>query len=168
MASNSPAGIINFISKTGATEGGMISTTTGIDFNHFRTDFSYGSPLGNGLSFHAGGFQTRLGEGPRTAGFTANNGGQLKLNLTKQFDKGYVRLYAKFLNDRAAAYPMPIQVSGTNANPEFKSLPGFDAKYGTMHTPFLLQNFGLGVNGERRSSDVADGMHPVSKSMVWN
>jgi outer membrane receptor protein involved in Fe transport len=67
MASNSPAGIINFISKTGATEGGMISTTTGIDFNHFRTDFSYGSPLGNGLSFHAGGFQTRLGEGPRTA-----------------------------------------------------------------------------------------------------
>jgi outer membrane receptor protein involved in Fe transport len=165
MASNSPAGIINFISKTGATEGGMISTTTGIDFNHFRTDFSYGSPLGNGLSFHAGGFY-RLGEGPRTAGFTANNGGQLKLNLTKQFDKGYVRLYAKFLNDRAAAYlPMPIQVSGTNANPEFKSLPGFDAKYGTMHTPFLLQSFGLGVNGERRSSDVADGMHPVSKSI---
>jgi hypothetical protein len=58
---------------------------------------------------------------------------------------------------------MPIQVSGTNANPEFKSLSGFDAKYGTMHTPFLLQNFGLG--GERRSSDVADGMHPVSKSI---
>lgn len=165
MASNSPAGIINFISKTGATEGGMISTTTGIDFNHFRTDFSYGTPLGNGLSYHVGGFY-RLGEGPRTAGFTANNGGQLKMNLTKQFSKGYVRLYGKFLNDRAAAYlPMPIQVSGTNANPEFKSLDGFDAKYGTMHSPFLMQSFGLGANGERRRSDVADGMHPVSKSI---
>jgi outer membrane receptor protein involved in Fe transport len=165
MATNSPAGIINFISKTGATEGGMISTTAGLDFGHFRTDFSYGSPLGNGVSFHVGGFY-RLGEGPRTAGFTANNGGQLKMNLTKQFNKGYIRLYGKFLNDRAAAYmPMPIQVSGTNANPNYQSLSGFDAKHGTLHTPFLLQNFGLGANGERRTSDVADGMHPVSKSV---
>jgi outer membrane receptor protein involved in Fe transport len=165
MASNSPAGIINFISKTGATEGGMISTTSGLDFGHFRTDFSYGAPIGNGLSFHAGGFY-RMGEGPRTAGYTANNGGQLKFNLTKQFEKGYVRLYAKFLNDRAAAYmPMPLQVTGTNASPTYSSLPGFDARKGTLHSPYLLQNFGLGVNGDRRTSDVADGMHPVSKSL---
>jgi hypothetical protein len=165
MATNSPAGIINFISKTGNTEGGSISTTTGLDYNNFRTDFNYGAPISNGLSFNVGGFY-RLGEGPRTAGYTANNGGQLKFNMTKQFKSGFARVYFKYLNDRAAAYmPMPIQVSGTNANPVYNSLPGFDALHGTIHSPYLLQNLGTGVNGDLRRSDVSDGMHPISNSV---
>ncbi|MFY7965734.1 MAG: carboxypeptidase-like regulatory domain-containing protein, partial [Chitinophagaceae bacterium] len=165
LATNSPAGIINFISKTGATEGGSIAFTQGIGYGNTRTDFNYGAPIGNGLSFNIGGFY-RSGEGPRTAGYTANNGGQLKMNLTKQFAKGYARLYFKHLNDRAAAYmPMPLQVTGTNDNPTYSSLDGFDAKKGTLHSPYMTQNFGLGVNGERRNVDVADGMHPVTTSV---
>ena len=165
LATNSPAGIINFISKTGNTEGGAVALTSGLDYNTTRTDFNYGAAIGEGLNFHVGGFY-RLGEGPRTAGYNANNGGQLKMNFTKTFKSGYARLYLKYLNDRAAAYmPMPIQVTGTNANPTYTSLPGFDAKYGTMHSPYLQQNLGLGVNGELRRADVADGMHPVSKSV---
>ena len=165
MATNSPAGIINFISKTGNTEGGSVSTTTGLDYNSFRTDFNYGAPISNGLFFNVGGFY-RLGEGPRTAGYTSNNGGQLKFNMTKQFKGGFARVYFKYLNDRAAAYmPMPIQVSGTNAKPVYSSLPGFDALNGTIHSPYLLQNLGTGVNGDLRRSDVSDGMHPISKSV---
>lgn len=165
LATNSPAGIINFVSKTGNTEGGSIALTTGLDYGNFRTDFNYGAPLSNGLSFNVGGFY-RMGEGPRTAGFTANNGGQLKLNVTKQFSKGYVRLYAKYLNDRAAAYmPMPLQVSGTNASPNYSSVAGFDAKYGAMQSPYLLQDWGTGVDGNIRRVNVADGMHPVTKSV---
>lgn len=165
MATNSPAGIINFISKTGVTEGGSISFTQGLGFGNTRTDFSYGAPIGNGLTFNVGGFY-RSGEGPRTAGFNANNGGQLKLNFTKSFGKGYARLYFKYLNDRAAAYmPMPLQVTGTNDNPTFSNVDGFDAKNGTLHSPYMTQNFGLGVNGERRNVDVADGMHPVTTSV---
>lgn len=165
LASNSPAGIINFISKTGAVEEGSIATTAGIEYGSFRTDFNYGTPLENGVSFNVGGFY-RTGEGPRTANYNANNGGQFKANLTKQFKTGYARVYFKYLNDRAAAYlPMPVQVSGTNANPEYTSLPGFDAKLGTIHSPYLLQNLGLGTTGALRRSDVADGMHPVSTSV---
>ena len=116
LSSNSPGAIINLISKTGKTEGGSLGTTFGMDYNSFRTDFDYGAPIGDGLYFHIGGFY-RVGEGIRDAGYTANNGGQLKLNLTKEFESGYVRLYAKYLNDRAIAYlPNPIQVTGTKAN----------------------------------------------------
>ncbi len=165
LASNSPAGIINFISKTGAIEEGSIATTAGVDYQSFRTDFNYGSPLGNGVSFNVGGF-FRTGEGPRTANYNANNGGQFKANLTKQFKTGYARIYFKHLNDRAAAYlPMPVQVRGTNDNPEFSSLAGFDAKNGIIHTPYLLQNLGLGSTGALRRSDVSDGMHPLSTSI---
>jgi len=164
MASNSPAGIINFISKTGATEGGSVAVTSGLNYGNFRTDFNYGAPIANGLSFNVGGFY-RSGEGPRKAGFNANNGGQLKFNITKNFNKGYVRFYVKHLNDRAAAYmPMPLEVSGTNAKPVYKSLDGFDALNGSLQSPYLPQNYGIGVNGERRNSSVADGMHPVTTS----
>lgn len=165
LASNSPAGIINFISKTGAVEGGSITTNVGLDYQNTRTDFNFGAPINDGLSFHVGGFY-RGGEGPRTAGYNANNGGQFKANLTKQFKKGYARVYFKYLNDRAVAYlPMPVQVTGTNDDPTYASLPGFDAKRGTIHSPYLLQNLGLGGNGQLRRSDVSDGMNPVSSSV---
>ncbi len=165
QSSNSPAGIINFISKTGNTEGGSLGTTVGMNYNSFRTDFDYGAPIGNGLNFHVGGFY-RQGEGPRKAGYLANKGGQFKANLTKNFKNGYARVYYKMLNDRAAAYmPMPIQVSGTNANPTWESVPGFDAVSGVQHSPYMTQNFGIGPNGERRNVNVSDGMHPISQSI---
>ncbi len=165
MASNAPAGIINFISKTGEQEGGSLANTFGLDYQTYRTDFDYGSPITKDLSFHIGGFY-RTGEGVRTAGYNANNGGQIKASLTKKFNNGYARMYVKLLNDRAAAYmPMPIEVSGTNSNPIYKSLNNFDALHGTLHTPYLQQNVGSGSNGELRRSDVADGMHPTSKAI---
>ena len=165
LSSNSPGAIINFISKTGRTEGGSIGTTFGLDFNSFRTDFEYGAPIGENLFFHMGGFY-RAGEGIRDVGFTANNGGQFKFNLTKEFEKGYIRVYGKYLNDRAIAYlPMPIQVTGTNSDPDWTDVPGFDATTGSSHTPFLTQNVGLGPDGQLRRSNVADGMRPVSTSI---
>lgn len=165
MASNSPAGIINLISKTGAVEGGSVRSTMGLDYNSSRLDFEYGSPFGSNMSFHVGGF-FRQGEGPRTAGYTANSGSQLKVNITKLFDGGFGRVYYKYLNDRAIAYmPMPLKVEGTNDSPTWGSIDGYDATTGTMHSPNLLQNLGIGVDGQLRRSDVADGMHPVSQAI---
>ncbi|MFN3969237.1 MAG: TonB-dependent receptor domain-containing protein [Flavobacterium sp.] len=165
LSSNSPGGIINFISKTGKTEGGSMVTSFGLDYNDFRTDLEYGARIGDGLYFHAGGFY-RTGEGVRSPGFTANNGGQFKMNLTKEFENGSVTVYAKFLNDRAAAYmPMPIKVTGSNSSPNWSSISGYDATSGTQQSPYLLHNVGLDGNGNVRRGNVADGMHPVSKTI---
>lgn len=165
MASNSPAGIINFISKNGSKESGTIMQTLGLDFNHLRTDFEFGTPLSSSLKFHVGGFY-RQGEGPRNAGYTANLGGQLKANLTKEFKNGYVRLYFKHLNDRAIGYlPMPVKVSGTNASPTWSSLSNFDILKDTPHSPLFLDNLTIGADGERRRSNIADGMRPIATSI---
>tara|TARA_R110002012_G_scaffold274803_1_gene461187 strand:+ start:384 stop:2996 length:2613 start_codon:yes stop_codon:yes gene_type:complete len=165
QTSNAPGGIINIISKTGQSEGGTIGTTFGANYDSFRTDFAYGTEIADNLYMHAGGFY-RVGEGIRDAGFTGNNGGQFKLSLMKKFDKGSVRVYGKYLNDRAIAYlPGPIQVSGTNANPTWESAPNFDATTGSLHTPNLLQTLRLGPDGERSRGNVADGMHPVSTAV---
>lgn len=165
LSTNSPGAIINLISKTGKDEGGSLGTTFGLDYSDFRTDFDYGAPIGENLYFHMGGFY-RVGEGVRDAGYTANNGGQFKFNITKEFENGSITLYTKYLNDRAIAYlPNPIQVTGTNANPIFENIPNFNANNQTLHTPYLSQNIGLGESGELRRSDVSDGMNPISTSI---
>lgn len=162
FASNSPAGIINFISKTGTTEGGSIGTSLGVDYKSFRTDFEYGSPIGNDVSFHVGGF-FRQGEGPRKAGYTGNYGGQVKANLTKNFKSGYARVYFKYLNDRAISYmPMPIKGTGTASDPTFESIPGYDALTATLQSPYFQHLTGVDGDGNIRTSNIADGMHPIS------
>jgi outer membrane receptor protein involved in Fe transport len=149
LASNSPAGIINMISKTGEVAGGSIATNFGLTFPMNRTDFEFGSPLGNNVFFHVGGFY-RIGDGPRQTGYTSNNGGQLKANITKKFDNGFARVYFKYLNDRTAAYmPMPVQVIGTDASSTWASTANYDAALGTLHSTFLQSDRTIGGNGNR-------------------
>ena len=165
LASNSPAGIINFVSRTGDVAGGSIATSAGLDYNSRRVDFEYGGPVADATQFHLGGF-FRTGTGARNTGYTAEQGGQIRANLTRRFETGFARVYAKLLNDRTPAYlPMPVQVSGTNADPTWESVPGFSANQDTPHTPFLQENFGFGAEGERRIADLADGLHPVSTAL---
>ena len=161
QTSNGPAGIINVISKTGRTEGGSVSKTFGVDYKTNRLDFEYGTPLGNGLYYHIGGFM-RSGEGPKSAGYNANQGGQLKANITKEFESGYIRTYFKYLNDRSAMYlPGPTLVKGSDSNPEFDNLPGYDINNDSQHTAFLQENPGISaLDGNRRTGDVRTGNNP--------
>ncbi|OZC01790.1 TonB-dependent receptor [Rubricoccus marinus] len=163
-ASNSPAGIINFISKNGQVAGGSISTTGGLDYNFQRVDFEAGSPFGDGLAFHVGGF-FRSGEGERDLGYTAQQGGQIKANMTKFFERGYARVYAKYLNDRTPTYlPQPIAVSGSNENPEFSDAGTLGINDQAIGSARFLSNFGLGADGQRRRVNLSDGLHPVSSA----
>ncbi len=165
LASNTPAGIINFISKTGQIAGGSLATTTGLDYGFQRVDFEYGAPIGDELSFHVGGF-FRTGNGERDTGYLAQQGGQIKANLTKFFDAGYARVYAKHLNDRTPAYmPQPIRVTGSDDDPTFENAGTLGVNDQVPHSVNLLRSFGLGADGQRRSSSVADGLRPLSTSL---
>jgi outer membrane receptor protein involved in Fe transport len=165
FASNSPAGIINFVSNTGATEGGSVGITSGLDYRHFRTDFNYGGTIKNGLYFNIGGFY-RQGEGPRECGYDGNIGGQIKANITKNFQKGHARIYLKHLNDRAISYmPMPVLVSGTGDDPTYESIEGFDLRYSTFQNSEFFNMAGIDEGGNPRTTNISDGMHPVSNAV---
>ncbi|MDO3386186.1 TonB-dependent receptor [Gilvimarinus sp. SDUM040013] len=160
LASNSPAGVINFISKTGEEEGGSIAQTIGLDYDLSRTEFEYGGPLSDTVRFHIGGFY-RSGKGERETQFTSADGGQLKFNLTKEFDNGYARVYYKYLNDRTPAYlPMPVAVSGSNANASIGNIPGFDITEASNISNDLLNIYSVGG----RQSSIGDGYHAKSQS----
>lgn len=157
FTSNAPGAIINFISKTGKTEGGSISLTKGIDFDRTRIDADYGAPLGENWNFHIGGFY-RIGDGVKKIGYNAENGGQIKANITRNFSNGFLRLNFKYLDDRAPAYiPVPIRNTGTNSNPKFSGFPNFDPKKDPIQSPYLRSDLAIGADGNRIRTDVADG-----------
>ncbi len=160
FASNSPGGVINLITATGAQEGGSIVLMRGLDFDTTRGDFQYGGRISSNLFGSIGGFY-RSGEGARDAGYTAESGGQIRASLTREFSNGYLRVSAKYLNDRAIGYmPSPIRVTGTNSDPSWGPLPGYDASSQTLHSALFQASPGLdGANGAR-VSDIKDGMHP--------
>lgn len=165
FASNSPAGIINFITKTGEKEGGSISQQVGLNYKNFRTDIDYGTPLGKDFYIGVGGFY-RGGDGPRKTGYTSNNGGQFRLSLLKKFEKGSIRVYGKYLDDRTAAYmPMPIAVSESDFHPDYSSLTNYNILTGALQSSNFKNDITLGANGQILKSDIRDGMHSVSKAV---
>ncbi|WP_288448567.1 TonB-dependent receptor [uncultured Chryseobacterium sp.] len=163
FASNSPAGIINFITKTGEKEGGSITQQMGLNYKNYRTDFDYGTKIGDDTYMAVGGFY-RIGDGPRKTGFNSNNGGQFRLSFLKKFEKGSFRIYAKILDDRTAAYmPMPVGVTDTDADPKWSSLPNYNILTGALQTINLQHDRTLGNDGNIFNTDVSDGMHSLSK-----
>ena len=157
MASNSPAGVINFVSKTGEEEGGSVGVSTGLDYDSTRLDFEYGAPVGD-WAFHVGGYY-RQGEGVRETGFNGNEGGQIKLSVRRGFNNGHARVYVKMLDDQTSTYlPMPILASGDSIN-------GFDALTGSnIPTELLRARTGDGGTSIRNSS-IGDGSR-VKSSVI--
>lgn len=165
FASNSPGGIINFISKTGDVEGGSIALTAGLDYGDFRGDFDYGARLTDTLRFHVGGFYHQ-GEGPRRTGYDAQKGGQIKLNITKEFTGGYIRLYGKLLDDRTPFYDaVPFRITGTAAKPKLEALPGFDGRQDAELSRYIRSNLVLDGSNNPVLHDIAEGQHSELKSV---
>ncbi len=165
FASNSPGGVINFISNTGETEGGAVQASAGLDYDEYRIDFRYGGSLSENTRFHFGGFY-RQGEGPRPAGYQATRGGQLKFNLTREFEGGYVRVYGKYLDDRAIGYlPNPVRVIGSNGSPRYNNVANFSLNSDTLHSRNFNRNITLDGANNPTTTDIRDGMRPLVKSV---
>ena len=161
MATNSPGGIINFITKTGTEKGGSIGVTRGLDYDTTRVDFDYGGPLSDKTRFFVGGFY-RSGEGIRNAGVTTEQGGQIRANLTHEFDQGYVRVSLKHLNDRTpTALPVPVTVT----NQQVSAIPGIDPRTASFYSPYWVRDVSLGKDNNPVSSNVNDGLSVKSTTL---
>ncbi len=165
FASNSPGGIVNFISKTGDVEGGSVQLSTGLDYGMRRIDFDYGGKISPTLRFHVGGFY-RDGEGPRATGFNSTRGGQIKVNITKEFEGGYIRFYGKYLDDVTPAYDITaLGVSGTNMDPVYANIANYDARHDSLFSRNYQSQLTLDGNNAVVRDDVTAGQHPIAKSV---
>ena len=165
FASNSPGGVVNFISHTGEVDGGALELSSGLNYSLGRVDFDYGAKLDDHLRFNIGGFY-RQGEGPRATGYDAYQGGQIKFNVTRSFDAGYVRLYVKVLDDREPNYALaPVAVSGTDASPHYSVLPGFDARTDTASSRYIGSTLGMDQNNNPELINLHQGNRSKVRSI---
>jgi outer membrane receptor protein involved in Fe transport len=157
FTSNAPGAIINFIDKTGEEKGGSFALTKGVNFNRTRYDMSYGAPISEDTRFFIGGYM-RQGEGVRTAGNNAEDGGQIKGNITKELGKGdFIRLNFKHLDDQVPMYlPSPMQRGG--AYPGYDPLTGFSMPKG-------LIDVATNANGQKVVTDTSTGQRTKSSSV---
>ena len=155
FASNSPGGIIHLISKTGEQAGGSVGVNYGVDYQHQRMDFDYGQPLTDEWRFHIGGF-VREGEGIRDAGFNAESGNQIKFNATREFENGYLRFYAKRLDDNVITYhAAPARFDGGG---KFSALPAFDGSNQTIESSLNSTFTTFDAFGNRLQRSFSDGV----------
>lgn len=162
LASNSPGGIINFISKTGAEPGGAFGVTAGIGSRLARIDMDYGARLGERTTLHIGGFQRTGDGGARSAGFDSESGGQIRANITQKLDNGYVRLSLKQLDDRTPSLmPVPVTVSNGSIN----TINGIDPRTAFFITPALANDKVLTHDGNSANTNPHDGLHMQSSAV---
>lgn len=109
FGSSTPGGIVNVISKTGGEQlAGSVRNTVG-DQGMERFDANVGGPLLGAWRFNLGGYY-RYDRGVRDPGFAANNGGQVKANVTREFSRGRLMVYGKYLRERNLWYlGIPIE-----------------------------------------------------------
>lgn len=156
-ATNSPGGLINFITKEGGNDfrgSAKLETST---YGLMRTDLNVGGALvQDKLFFNVGGFY-RSDDGIRKTGFKANQGGQIRMNLKYVFDKGYAKVYYKKLDDRNTFYlPIPLTRDGN----DIKEFAGFDANYGTYSYRAISQLNIPQAGGGFFNRNLEDGIHP--------
>ena len=169
FASHAPGAVINYISKTGKSQGGNLGITRGLNYNETRFDGDYGSKLAPDLYFHVGGYY-REGEGIRKTTANALQGYQLKGNITKEFNggKGYFRLNFKLLDEHAPTTPQTF-VRGSNSGGTiggFSKAPGYD---GTRDSQYSIYNSSMvSYNPSTRTvsqSSLVDGITTNMKSV---
>lgn len=135
---NAPGGIYNFISHGIRNNfGGDLQISTGLQGNGnylSKIDANFGGSLGNNWFFNAGGHY-RKDDGARNNDFTFSKGGQFKFNFIKKYNKGYLKLYGKLLNDKTNRYTGVTATNWSNPTPAFNQdfnstsllMPSFNA-----------------------------------------
>ncbi len=160
-ASNAPGGTINLISKKGTrTPQGALRATWG-DYGLTRFDGQWSGPVGNDLLVSLGGFY-RTDNGLRPPGFTADQGGQFRINVTRPIADGEVTLYANRLDDKNIFY-LPIPLADPR-NPSVSLSNLIDPREGTLTSSDFqharLRTLNGTPGGATVNEDLSEGIHP--------
>jgi iron complex outermembrane receptor protein len=158
--SNAPGATINFITKKGSKDPqGAIRATWG-DYGLARFDAQWSGPIADDLMVSLGGFY-RVDDGLRRTGFTADQGGQFRINLTRLIAGGDVTVYANRLNDKTAFY-LPIPLADPR-NPSVSLSNLIDPREGTLASSDVrrvrIRTLNGTPGGTTVDQDLSDGIH---------
>ncbi|WP_343670276.1 TonB-dependent receptor [Chitinophaga sp.] len=158
LLSNTPGAVVNNLSYTGADQPyGKVKVTSGMSQSLYRVDFNTGGSISNHVKYNIGGFY-RTDKGVVPPSYTANQGGQIKGNLTFDFKnkKGFIRVYGKYLNDKVQWMLPSYYAYDGSGKP--KPINGYDLFSQSMATPDTKWSY-TDAGGTLHNYDMADGIH---------
>ncbi|CDF80314.1 TonB-dependent receptor [Formosa agariphila KMM 3901] len=130
--SNAPAGAVNYIPRViGDKAEGIFKMTMGSG-DLYRGDFWVGTPIGNDWKMAVGGFY-RSSTGVRDPGYTGNLGGQVRISLSREWEKSSFNFDVKNMDDSVIFYagiPMTFDSDG-----DIVAVDGFNGHTGTISGP---------------------------------
>jgi len=115
VVSNGQPGLTtNFLLKEGAEDTeGLVKYSTS-DYGLHRIDGVLSGSLADDLYFMIGGY-IKSSPGVRDAGFNAEEGKQLTINITKELDNGKINFYTRQTDDHGVWYlPSPLNVASVD------------------------------------------------------
>jgi iron complex outermembrane receptor protein len=181
-STNSPGGIFNFISKNGGDKfSAEMLVTGGLQGENnllARYDINLSGPLTkNGWAYNVGGFY-RYDQGARNTDINWENGGQFKANLTKKNKNGFIKLSAKYLNDKVNRYQGLAATNWSDPQPAFGQYFNYTAlNLPTLNTDisdgrFAAEDgdatYNYNTNNGIKTKDLALGLQISHSINGWN
>jgi outer membrane receptor protein involved in Fe transport len=131
--SNAPGAVINMITRRGGDQLEGLIRYEYADYGSHRVDGWISGPIGNSdWRFFAGGYY-RLSDGQRHSGYRQDEGGQIRANISREFDKGSIMLGVKRIDERIGNAQGGIFMTGTDGQPT--GVPSFNVKRDTIAGP---------------------------------
>ncbi len=163
LTTNDPAALVNFITRKPDDIEEATIRLTAADYGMYRGEFFYGTPISDNWKMSIGG-SYRRSDGVRDTEFTADHGGQLRLNLVREFDKGQLTLSAKHLNDHTTFFvPIPLR---DQSDP--KGIAGVDPQHGTLIGNGQRFLHYLQPDGSYKTRDLKDGQHTKFSTLGYH
>ncbi|HVF18409.1 MAG TPA: TonB-dependent receptor [Steroidobacteraceae bacterium] len=152
-------GVINFVTRTAGQEPEGIAKVGFTDYGSYRADGAWSAPLNESWGVAVGGYY-RASDGIRDPGYTADEGGQVRFNVSGKFEAAEIELFGKYINDRSL-FAVPIPLQGNPSDPD--AVNGQDALSYSLHSEDLARA-GLPISASEvrlQGSELEDGIHPA-------
>jgi iron complex outermembrane receptor protein len=170
FTSGAVGGAINFITrKPERTPEGRAKLTIG-DYSLYQGDLAWSGPINDTWGLTAGGYYRRS-DGIRDPGYTADEGGQFRVNVLGQLSSGELEIFSKYINDRSL-FVTPIPLEGSPSDPS--AVGGRDAGTYAVSSEDLARA-GLPPSAAEvglQNSNLEDGIHPelftIGARLSWD
>ncbi len=160
FGNGSPLGVFNNISKKGSDVPETIVKFTTASQGMKRMDFNTSGPVADKWRYNLSGFY-RYDNGPIITGLTTQ-GFQVRGNVTRLLEKGFVRVYARILNDQDQFFlPVPHPV-GT-----YEAAKGNDGQPITTLNTLYAANFSMVTPNGTINSTAGSSVYAKGSSFMF-
>jgi outer membrane cobalamin receptor len=160
FGNGSPLGVFNNISKKGTETPETVIKVTGATQGLARFDFNTSGSMSEKWKYNVSGFY-RYDAGPIVTGLTTQ-GYQIRGNITHLLDKGYIRIYARILNDQDQFFlPVP------NAVGTYEAAQGNDGKTITTLNTINATSFSMVTPNGTINSTAGSGVYTKGSSFMF-